>query len=153
VTLLALSMSPSRRLVYMARFRTHTNYYEHMCVHVYTCVYMCTQGKLSVFVRKKFVKFAWERCETELQRTFSVSSVSNAEKQISTLYVTFLPKKEFHWSNCLMHRLVGVSFVTDMSQTGHICLQTFYIFPVKIRIVFTVYTLHMRTCMCVSIYA
>jgi len=72
-----------------------------------------------------------KRCEI-----FSVRSVSNAKKQISTLSVTFLQqKKRISLNNLTLGFFCG----TNMSQTWeiwHICLQTFRIFAVKIQIVF-----------------
>jgi len=47
------------------------------------------------------VKFAWKRCETELQRTFTVSSSQMSERQISSVS---------DW--------LAVLCVTDMSQTN-----------------------------------
>jgi len=63
-------------------------------------------------LQKRSVKFSWERCEAELQRTFSALSV----RQIHIYSVCeffFITKVAFYWKTRLMYRLAGGFCVTN----------------------------------------
>jgi len=110
--------------------------------HIHIASFPHYTVKRSILLRKKFVKFAWERCETELQLTFFVRSSQMSERQIIYSVCYNFTKKRIPLNNQPHARCVTNFCVTNMSQTFqilHICLQTFRIFSLKIRIVFIVY--------------
>jgi len=85
----------------------------------------------------------WDRAVAN----FFCHLVSNVRETISILGLFFTKKlwKKRIPPNNMPHARLVATFVTNMSQTcqiWHICLQTFRIFSVKIRIVFTVICTH-----------
>jgi len=81
------------------------------------------------------VKFAWERCETELHGIFLSALSQMSERQISTLSVSFLQN---HLLNHLLHAQIGWWFCglqifhMQTCQIWHICLHTIHYFFCKI---------------------
>jgi len=115
----------------------------------WTLVYTpaCTLQKRSVFLLKKFVRFAWESCETDWTTT-------NYFWQTNLKYPCdrYLKKYAFPWSTCRIYKLACGSvtyfcdkYVTDTSNLTYLFTDLPYFF-VKIQLVFKVYQCSIWLC-------